>query len=104
MKLLALLSCLLPLLASLQLPFTLHPWQFPVRLVGRRDVEEEWTKMTKVESDEPWTRDVLVLWPKEDHIVRANKRDAERRLKEDHMIWVNKKDEDLRMLASRIGK
>ena len=58
----------------------------------------------------------------EDHIMRVNKRDAERRLKEDHMIWVNKrdhverrpkevhmiwvnkKDEDLRMLASRIGK
>ena len=77
--------------------------------------------MQRLETDEPWTRDVWVLWPKEDHIMRVNKRDAERRLKEDHMtrvnkrdverrpkevhmIWVNKKDEDLRMLASRIGK
>ena len=78
--------------------------------------------MPRVErADEPWTRDVLVLWPKEDHMIRVNKKDEEWRSKEEHMIrvnkrdeeWrpkedhmmrVNKKDDDTRRLASRIGK
>ena len=55
-----------------------------------RDVEEELTPMPRLESDEPWTRDVLVLWPKGNHIKRANKRDVERMLKGNHMMRVNK--------------
>ena len=62
-----------------------------------RDVEEELTPMPRLESDEPWTRDVLVLWPKGNHIKRANKREAERRPKGDHVMRVNNRDMERRL-------
>ena len=59
---------------------SLHPWELPLPLTGRRAVGEEWPQMAREERVQGWndplTKDVLVLWLQmlDHHVMRVTLR------------------------------